>query len=127
MPSNNLQLQYILNSSIDFKFFVLHSHKVRLHIIKRNSMKKITCLLTLTMLLCNALSTLAMQSQKQPKTNLVIIPGQDEFEGQNIDTVLPYFADKIKLKHYVEPLSLPDLGQERCIRRLATTMSSFKK
>ncbi|HLW72677.1 MAG TPA: hypothetical protein VKR54_01380 [Candidatus Babeliales bacterium] len=90
-------------------------------------MKKITCLLTLTMLLCNALSTLAMQSQKQPKTNLVIIPGQDEFEGQNIDTVLPYFADKIKLKHYVEPLSLPDLGQERCIRRLATTMSSFKK
>lgn len=91
-------------------------------------MQKITRLLTLTMLLCTTLFTLAMESEKQPKTHLVIIPGQDGLENQNIDTVLPYFKGKKSLKHYVEtPLRLPDFGQSRCISYLEETMSSVKK
>src|SRR5437870_6901540 len=50
-----------------------------------------------------------------PKTHLMVIPGQNGLGGQNINTVLPYFADKDHLKHCVEtPLNLPDFGQSRC-------------
>jgi hypothetical protein len=54
-------------------------------------------------------------SMESPKTHLLVIPGQNGMGGQNIETVLPYFAKNTHLMHHVEtPLYSPDFGQNQC-------------
>lgn len=90
-------------------------------------MKKITHLLIFTIMICTKAAT-AMEIPISKTTHLMVVPGQNGLGGDNVDTVLPHFADKLHLKHPVEtPNLIIDFGQGRCQSYLHKQMSSLKK
>jgi hypothetical protein len=86
-------------------------------------MKKITHIFFLTIALAHNYTAIAME---QPTTHLLVIPGQNGMGGQNVDTVLPYFAQH-RLKHEIEtPQQNPDFGQTNCLTLLKKKIDDLK-
>jgi alpha/beta hydrolase fold len=74
-------------------------------------MKKIIHVFSLALL---SLGNYAIAMEIESTTRLLVIPGQNGMGGQNIDIVLPYFANNNLIHHVETPLHMPDFGQDKC-------------
>ncbi len=94
-------------------------------------MKKITHILTLTIVACN--TTLTMEKEQKP--HILVIPEYDGCNNLNkkgtlsyIETILPYFAKNQTSMHYIEtPEKLSDFGQNKCQEHLEKKINWCKK